>query len=306
MPGSEMSLLIVVDGHNFVNDVGRYFTKHVTPLGADSELLHPYIRDWFDIDRLVQTSLDLQIQPWRDLGIVVFRSRKAVGEGIYKMQGEHALGFWARQGGNPNTSTVLVDVDGAPSGKDVGMDTAIVVYLFETSARWDAVALFSNDSDFVPAVWSLRRQGKRVFCSSHTGDRGTPLVQACQNFYPWDTLFLKADWDMFRVVQPGGPLDRFVQRPDVSGLQPKIAIEGDCLRIRAGTSQFGGNQQNALNGVLQGYDLWAAETRGELQLYAADRRTPAQRFNFGDALRDGLARNLALQTETVWFGFLAD
>ena len=160
--------MVVADGHNLVNDVGRYLTKHPSYAATDLDAARRYYREWFDIDRLAEATLGQEILPWRDLGIVVFRSRKAVGEAAYHMKEEAAQAFWARQAGNPNTSTVLVDVDGAPSGKDVGMDTAIVVYMFETAPRWEAVVLFTNDSDFVPAVWSLRRQGKRVFCASHT------------------------------------------------------------------------------------------------------------------------------------------
>jgi len=298
-----MSSLVVVDGHNLVNDVGRYFTKITAQPDSDAGLLGRYLRDWFDIDRLVEASLQQQVLPGRDLGIVIFRSRKAVGEGAYQIKDEAVQVFWARQGGNPNSSTVLVDVDGAPSGKDVGMDTAIVVYLFETAARWDAVVLFSNDSDFVPAVWSLRRQGKRVFCSSHTADRVTPLVQACQNFYPWDTAFMKADWDMFLALQPGGPLDQFVQRSDVSGRYPKIQIDGDSLLIRAGTSQFEGSQQNALNGLLTDLDLWTYEERGTLRLSAAGKRGASKPYDFAGALGNGLERHVALQANAGWFSF---
>jgi hypothetical protein len=300
-----LSGLVAVDGRNLINDIGRYMSRRPTATTADLELAKEYYRQWFDIDRLVEATLADQVLPWSDLGIVVFRSRKAVGAGAYQMKDEVAQAFWARQGSNPNTSSLLVDVDGARAGKDVGMDIAIVVYLFETIARWDAVILFSNDSDFVPAVWSLRRQGKRVFCASDTEDRATPLVQACQHFYPWNVRFLDADWAMWCALQPDGPLDRFLERQDVAGRSPRIYLDGEGLLISAPGSRWEGNQENAINELLRGSGLYGFPESNGLRVTAARTEvSPARPVEFGGALGQGVTRHHGRFSSSRWHGLV--
>lgn len=210
-------ILVLVDGPNLFNDAGRLLQS--ASLSASSPSTRSsYYRTWFDVDRLVGATLshsDMRLEHWTDLGIVIVHSRKGLGSDKTdnSVQGEEAVSFWARQGSNPNTSTLLVDIPGAPQGKEKGIDTTIVIYLFETLAQWDAAVLFSNDTDFVPAVWSLRRRGKRVYCSSHISNSTTPLVQACQHFLPWDTDFLSTDIRFFEALQPGGLLDEVLTGP---------------------------------------------------------------------------------------------
>jgi len=89
---------------------------------------------------------------------------------------------------------MLVEIPGAGSSGEKGMDTSIIVYLFETMDQWSSAVLFTNDTDFVPAVWSLRRKGKRVFCVASHIERSSPLVQSCQHFIEWNEEFLRADF----------------------------------------------------------------------------------------------------------------
>jgi hypothetical protein len=180
------------------------------------------------------------------------------------------IGFWARQGSNPNTSTVLVDIEGAPNNKDAGVDTAIVVYLFETLPRWDASVLFTNDTDFVPAVHSLRRQGKRVFCASHTDDKVTPLVQACQHFYAWDTEFLDRDWTLWDFLQAGGDFDQFLEQPAVHRHDPAILVDRRQITIRSRISAFEGGERNALNEKLKNRGYYATQEGPHLGIKVAE------------------------------------
>jgi hypothetical protein len=299
VPSDMSSTLVVVDGHNVFNDIGRFFE------GADRTNLQAYVRNWFDVDRLVNASLsqNVRLDPWRDLGIVVFHSRKRLGEqnDPYSITGEAALEFWARQGAATNTAAMLVDVPGAPSGKDVGMDISIVVYLFETAERWEAAVLFTNDADFAPAVWSLRRRGKRVYCSSPARNLALPLVQSCQSFLPWDVQFLRADRALFTFLSPAGPLDRFLEHRIVKDARPpKIVCSGGGLQLTPG---YGGGGDNILNEVLRSselHELYAQGGNDNIIVQAHDPARPRNPIGQGMLVFEGLRRHLEIFKDAAW------
>lgn len=241
--------IIVVDGSNLFREVERYITKLRT---APRETCKAYLKWWFDVDRLVSETLGQQSlhldTSFGGLGTVIFHSRKAAGkekEGEDEstqdaervtLDGTETPAFWERQGSAPHTSAMLVDVPGGKQGKETGLDISIVVHLFETMDLWDTAVLFTADSDLVPAVWSLRRRGKRVFCS-FDASRGTsrPLVTASQHFLPWDLDFLRADFALFCVLVRGGPLDQFFGNPAIAAAGLAVAVHGNDLNLTVPT-----------------------------------------------------------------------
>jgi hypothetical protein len=232
-----MSVLVIVDGPNVYNDVARYFGK----IGAGTlpkEVEALYYQEWFDMDRLISATLpeDLVRAPLHGLGTVIVHSSKGIGnkEDSASIQSDQkkVTAFWARQGSAPNTSTNLVVLPAGSNGKETGVDTSIVVYMFETQDQWETAVLFSNDTDFVPAVWSLRRRGKRVHCSSHVDERHTPLVLACQDFFPWNVDFLRADRALFNVLRQDGILDNFLRGPEVARHKFSVRHSQGYLEIR--------------------------------------------------------------------------
>lgn len=291
----EGSTLVVVDGHNVYNDVGRLLQGTVKEVPGERDY---YLR-WFDVDRFVASTIGQRSLQWRDLGVVIFRSKKAIGKGTYRLEGPDTQEFWARQGSNPNSSTFLVEIEGAPSGKDAGVDTAIVVYMFETIKRWDSVVLFSNDTDFVPAVWAMRRKGKRVFCSAESADRATPLVQACQDFYPWNVEHLLADRDTWQMVRSDGPLDQWLTHGDVIARQPRFRINGDSLRVEFENGIVTGNDQNSLNELLKDLGMWAFVDSGGVNIKRkAKNSSPPIPADFPTG--DGIARHLDVVSMARW------
>lgn len=270
-------LLVVVDGPNLVNDVGRVFgvgDRSYQPNPAEIARNRQYLHEWFDIDRLVQATLvcdpvgfaGLGAQQGRigtsDLGIVCVRSRKAIGGETQKereapdvgwrVKGEEVDAFWARQGSNPVTSAMLVDV---PGEKEVGVDMAMAVHLFETAESWNSAVLFTNDDDFVPAIWALRRRGKRVHSASRTTDRRRPIVQAAQHFFPWSEAFLRADRALFDLLQPGGPLDDWYSNDTVKARAPRVSLVNDTMNIES-RHGLDGNHSNLLNERLRSAAPW--------------------------------------------------
>jgi hypothetical protein len=256
-----MSTLVVVDGHNVYNDAGRLLTQ-TFPSRAPEPVQRAYFREWFDIDRLINATLDdnVGLDPHRDLGGVVFHSKGAVGKDTYRLDDSGTTALWERTGSAANMSTLLVEVPGLPKGKDRSVDISIVVYLFETVDKWEAAVLFTQDGDFAPAVWSLRRRGKRFYCSLPSKSQGLPLVQACQSFIPWAPLFLRTDRALFECLSPDGVLDRFIQHPFFDGRSAPVryAMHAAGLRIEPG---FGGGGENVLNQLLR--DAGITELRGK-------------------------------------------
>jgi hypothetical protein len=181
-----MGMLVVVDGPNLFNDVCRCLAPSGTAPEAKALVLE-YLRDYFDVDRLVDATLStcgVGVDPQGDLGTVIFHSQKALGDDPIRIAGTKAItAFWNRQGSAPNTSSMLVDVPGAKQGKEVGVDTMLVVHLFETVDRWDTATVFTNDSDVVPAVWALRRKGKIVLTASPASEEPTPIAVAGKNIH---------------------------------------------------------------------------------------------------------------------------
>lgn len=299
----------MVDGPNLYNDVGRLLSKGY-PSQAEKEVQLRYFRDWFDIDRLITATLgrDLSLDPWKDLGTVIVHSRKGLGssESSYSIQGEDVIPFWNRQGSNPNTSTVLVEIAGSRKGEEKGIDTSLVVYLFETVDRWDSSVIFSNDTDFVPAVWSLRRRGKRVYCSSHVEDISRPLVQACQHFIPWSIGFLRADRDLFEFLQPNGTLDSFVRTLESNGLNPTVRQAGAGLRVSVssrGTSPYS-QHLKPLSEYLDNTFLFTIEAGSELILQARDTQgAPSQSAPaaYSTNVAEGFVRHRGLFADAHWY-----
>lgn len=257
-----MSTLFVVDGPNLYNRVSEHLVREKrSALGDDVN--RAYFREWFDVDRLVLATVGgLGRDPWKNLGVVVFRSNKAMGAHTARIDQKDLLDYWTRQGTNPNTSVMVVDIPGGPRGRkkkknveadeavdvppdeddddrggEKGVDMSMAVYLFETIDSWDTAVLFTDDTDFVPAVWSLRRKGKRVHCVARDKDRTSPLAVACQDFKPLSLSFLELDRRLFELLQPGGLIARFVEEyvlaDGMRGVAPTIYANGGALYIRS-------------------------------------------------------------------------
>ncbi len=183
---------------------------------------------WFDLDRLVQATVsqrNVEDYGVHGLGIVLFHSDKAVGRGKVRLAQTELDDFWGRQAEGEGTSTVLVTVPGHQPEKAVGVcenckkpvqteargekgvDTSMVTYLYEASGQWERAILFTNDADFVPPILALRRRGKRVYVASIDTPGASALKRACQTFFPISEKFLRLDYELFKMVRPGGQLD---------------------------------------------------------------------------------------------------
>jgi hypothetical protein len=211
--------LIVVDGPNLYNMVANQLATY-------GEGAKTYLLDWFDIDRLVIAATGLAAAP--AMGTVVFHSELALGRGAARLTADETDRFWARQGANPDTSTMLVSLPGRQRERqevscekcqakvmtetrgEKGVDTSIVTYLFETERAWSSLYLVARDVDYAPAVEAFRRRGKRVFVVAPLSERVTALERVAQSVTPWPADFLADDISWSRFLCLDGGLDKLI------------------------------------------------------------------------------------------------
>lgn len=213
--------LVLVDGPNVFNSVARFLEAKVDDTYRD--LLAAYFLEWFDFDRVVLKALGTGSPP--TLGIVLFHSSRALGKGARRLDGSTVRGFWARQAGNFDTSDVIVDVpadqrevyefpcssckaqNSCTVSGEKGVDSAMIVHMFETAERWESLAIFSRDVDFAPTVLALRRRGKQVYAVGEPGDEQSALSRAAQSFFELPLDAVLADFGLFVPCRSGGVLD---------------------------------------------------------------------------------------------------
>lgn len=196
--------LIVVDGPNLYNRV----CEHLAGLGEPERALE-YLKDYFDIDRLIAASLGSIANK---LGVIIFHSNKQLGEKAFRLTGPETEAFWTRQGLNPDASTSLVVIPGATSAAEKGVDTAVTTYLYETVDHWQSCCIVSDDADFVPPVQALRRRGKIVFALVSGKRDDDALARATQRAYRIDGEFLHADFYLSTMYARGGRLDEMLSK----------------------------------------------------------------------------------------------
>lgn len=231
-----MSLLVAIDAPNVFNSVVRILRDAEHP----PEAIVDYMRDGFDFDRLIGAGPLDSVEVGRDLGIVLFHSNKKVGPPWCSFDGKHAAGFWGRQAQNPQTSTMLVDVPGVQGKRtekcthcdndliitqstEKGVDTSLTVFLFETSDTWKSVIIASNDADFVPVIWALRRRGKSVYVYCKQ-DSETALLRAAQDAMPFNEAFLNADFKVYHLL-------RGMRKSILASLPADVDIESSGFRL---------------------------------------------------------------------------
>jgi hypothetical protein len=210
--------LIIVDGTNAFNSVGRILKEVVAK--PEHSKISSYLEDWFDFDRFLFASTDIPLNTPLKLGIVMFCGENPLGREPYHVANHRH--FWARQGATrgcsilrpsiPSSGREAYDFECSNCGivtsvnkkGEKGVDLAIASYLFETADNWNAAFLVARDADYVPAVQSLRRRGKRFFVVVEDRDDRTSLVQSAQSHWPYDRNFLRRDFLYFKLFGPNG------------------------------------------------------------------------------------------------------
>lgn len=141
-----------------------------------------------------------------------------------------------------------------------GIDSSLIVHLFDTMDVWDVAYLLSGDADFVPAVASLRRRGKIVIGAGFPNRASPALIRECYQYVDLARLFFGTDLGLYNLCKPGGVIETWFTKvtpaPNaVHGEQTLYLIWG---RLQGGEYRL--TLSTSLNG---GWDLsqWEADLR---------------------------------------------
>ena len=74
----------------------------------------------------------------------------------------------------------------------------------------------------------------------HLGSHGSPLVQACQTFLPWDLDFVRADRALFEFLQPGGGLEQWLGKDVTHGQSVRLQLGPRELALSPSFGEPGG------------------------------------------------------------------
>lgn len=89
-----------------------------------------------------------------------------------------------------------------------GIDSSLIVHLFDTMDSWDKAYLLSGDADFVPAVSSLRRRGKVVNGAGFTANASSALIRECFDYVNLEDFFSQ-DLDNKTLFGENGLISKF-------------------------------------------------------------------------------------------------
>lgn len=87
-----------------------------------------------------------------------------------------------------------------------GIDSTLIVHLFDTMDSWDEAYLLSGDADFVPAVTSLRRRGKVIKGAGFPSKSSSALVRECFEYIDLMQEFICDDYYAYRFCKKDGIL----------------------------------------------------------------------------------------------------
>jgi hypothetical protein len=115
-----------------------------------------------------------------------------------------------------------------------GIDSSLTVHMFDTVGSWDVAYLLSGDADFVPAVRSLRRQGKTVIGAGIVNGASKALIRECFEYKDLGD-FLKADFAAYQLFKDGGLLYDQLRSFLPAGGKPGRAVVAFELKYQQGT-----------------------------------------------------------------------
>jgi len=201
-----------VDLPNFYGSLLK--TRIETP-----EFLRKYFAEGLDFDLLAQSLIDGSADIIT--GIWVFLNGDKLGPSTARIDQNYLKTYIGRinileavtardvniPGEQRESAEYMCEICGhkgiAVALSEKGVDTSLIVHLFDTMDSWDRAFLLSGDADFVPAVTSLRRRGKTV-----TGVgfpmASTALVRECYSYINVREAYLEEDIFLFSIFKQDG------------------------------------------------------------------------------------------------------
>lgn len=196
-------------------DLPNFYSHLTSSKIEEPKVLRDYFLYWLDFDLLAKSFTN------DVLGIWVFYSRERIGPSGSRIDGQYLREYIKRVNSLQGVTARDVNIPGeqrepsrykcsscgnegvAESLSEKGVDTSLIVHLFDTMDSWDTAYLLSGDADFVPAVASLRRRGKIVIGVGFS-NASSALVRECYDYIFIDQVFLKQDILAYLVFNSKG------------------------------------------------------------------------------------------------------
>lgn len=196
-------------------DLPNFYSRLLKSGIEEPRFLRDYFLYWLDYDLLAKSLADVFS------GIWVFYSGERLGPSDERIADQYLKdyihrinnleGVTARDVNIPNEQREPIrykcDKCGhegnATSVSEKGVDTSLIVHLFDTMNSWDTAFLLSGDADFVPAVASLRRMGKIVIGVGFS-DASPALMRECYNYINIREVYLEHDVLIYSIFKLKG------------------------------------------------------------------------------------------------------
>lgn len=201
--------------HAFFVDLPNFYSQLTNSRLAKPNEWRNYFTEWFDFDRLAtrlaSDSADVWVFHSNKIGskeaqisdaylthlVKRFNTQKGVTARNVNIKG-HQREFADSVCPNCSASTSI------ESKSEKGIDTSLIVHLFDTVDSWDVAHILSGDADFVPAVAALRRRGKIVNGLGIPEKASDALVRECFQYGDLVKEFLLDDLRTYRFCREHG------------------------------------------------------------------------------------------------------
>lgn len=204
-------------------DLSNFYSCLLKPGLADDKVLRDYFLYWLYFDRL---AVELTGEP---SPVWIFYSGSRIGPSNTRIEGKFLKEYIERVNSLEGVTARDVNIPGdqresakyqCECGKEgfaewiseKGIDSSLIVHLFDTMDAWDVAYLLSGDADYVPAVSSLRRRGK-IVAGVGFSNASSALIRECYNYLDLSKTFIKEDILAFKIFKKEGVAYRWLREP---------------------------------------------------------------------------------------------
>lgn len=212
--------------HAFFVDLPNFYSQITNAGLASASEWRNYFTEWFDFDRLARRLASDSTDVW------VFHSNK-IGSKDAQITESCLTDLVMRFNSQNGVTARNVNIKGSQrefadsfcpncsaktsieSKSEKGIDTSLIVHLFDTADSWDVAHILSGDADFVPAVAALRRRGKIVSGLGIPKRASDALIRECFQYDDLVERFLMDDLKAYRFCRKEGIVWKFLHEIDV-------------------------------------------------------------------------------------------
>ena len=223
----------------FFVDLTNFYSQLIKSGLDKPENLRNYFMDWFDFSSLSKAITSEVCDIW------VFCSREKLGAKDSQISDKYLKDLIDRFNSQKGVTARNVNIKGeqrepykttcekcgcetdAVWKSEKGIDSSLIVHLFDTMESWDVAYLISGDADFVPAVKSLRRRGKIVNGIGFPKKTSSALVRECFEYVNLEFDFIINDYFCYLFTKDKGLFWKYL-----TDIQPISKKEPEDIEVR--------------------------------------------------------------------------